>query len=456
MSSEIRLNAFEMACVGHQSPGLWRHPDDRSADYNKLAYWTDLARILERGRFDGLFLADVLGTYDVYGGNADAALRNAIQVPVNDPMMPISAMAAVTRYLGFGVTATLSYEPPFTFARRMSTLDHLTEGRIGWNIVTGYLDSAAKGMGQGGQRSHDDRYDVAEEYMQVVYRLWEGSWEDDAVRRDKAGGGVFTDPAKVHRVDFAGEHYRVHGIHLCEPSPQRTPVLYQAGSSAKGRAFAARHAECVFVSGPTPAIIARRVRAIRELAEAAGRDPASIRIFSLATLIPGETDQDATRKLDDYRNHVSEEGALALFSGWTGIDLSRYRLDDVVTEVRTEAGQSALENITVADPERRWTVGEVARWGGIGGVGPVVAGSAERIADWLETWQATTGVDGFNLAYALAHRTFEDVADIVVPELTRRGRYKSAYRPGTLRTKLGGPADGRLPAGHPAARVRVA
>src|SRR5208282_4556140 len=163
-----------------QSPGLWAHPRDRSATYRDLDYWTTLARILERGKFDGLFLADVLGVYDVYGGSRDAALRHAVQVPVNDPVLTIPAMAAVTEHLGFGVTCTLSYEPPYSFARRMSTLDHLTKGRIGWNIVTGYLDSAARAMGFDAQMEHDDRYDLADEYLQVVYALWEGGWADDA------------------------------------------------------------------------------------------------------------------------------------------------------------------------------------------------------------------------------------------------------------------------------------
>src|SRR3954453_18669325 len=187
MRKEIRLNAFAMNCVAHQSPGLWTHPRDRTADYNRLPYWTDLAKTLERGRFDGLFLADVLGVYDVFGGSPDAALRNATQTPVNDPLLLISAMAAVTEHLGFGVTCTLSYEPPYPLARRMSTLDHLTKGRIGWNIVTRYLTRAGAGMGLGGQPTHDQRYEIAEEYMQVVYRLWEGSWEDDAALRDRAG-----------------------------------------------------------------------------------------------------------------------------------------------------------------------------------------------------------------------------------------------------------------------------
>src|SRR5579872_6290132 len=210
---EIRLNAFEMNTVGHQSPGLWAHPRDRSADYIDLDYWVSLARTLERGHFDGIFLADVLGLYDVYAGSPDAALRHAVQVPVNDPLLLIPAMAAATEHLGFGVTCTLSYEPPYPFARRMSTLDHLTKGRAGWNIVTGYLDSAAAGMGLPTQRAHADRYAAAEEYMEVVYRLWEASWEDGAVLRDR-DRHTFADPDKVHKIHHHGENYRLDAIHL--------------------------------------------------------------------------------------------------------------------------------------------------------------------------------------------------------------------------------------------------
>jgi long-chain alkane monooxygenase len=143
MAREILLNAFNMNCVGHIHHGLWTHPRDRSTDFNQLSYWTDLAQLLERGLFDGLFIADILGVYDVYQNGIDLPLQEAIQLPVNDPLLLVSAMAGVTRNLGFGVTANLSYEAPYTFARRLSTLDHLTGGRVGWNIVTGYLDSAA-------------------------------------------------------------------------------------------------------------------------------------------------------------------------------------------------------------------------------------------------------------------------------------------------------------------------
>ncbi len=209
MSSQrqILFNAFDMNCVGHQSPGLWRHPQDQSRDYNKLSYWTDLAQTLEKGLFDGLFIADVLGPYDVYGGNANAALTSGAQVPVNDPFLLVSAMAAVTKHLGFGVTAGTAYEHPFPFARRLATLDHLTEGRVGWNVVTGYLPSAARNMGNDDQMEHDRRYDHADEYLEVIYKLLEGSWEDDAVEFDRESG-VFTDFNKVHNIGHEGEFFR--------------------------------------------------------------------------------------------------------------------------------------------------------------------------------------------------------------------------------------------------------
>ena len=235
MKKQIRLNAFAMNCVAHQSPGLWTHPRDRTLDYNRLPYWLDLAKTLERGRFDGLFLADVLGVYDVFGNSPDAALRNAAQTPANEPLMLIPAMAAVTEHLGFGVTSNLSFEPPYPFARRMSTLDHLTEGRVGWNVVTGYLDSAARGAGKDKQTAHDDRYEIADEYMELVYKLWEGSWEDEAVLRDRARG-VFADPSKVHRIAARGDQLQAQ----CDP-PERAVAAADAGA-VPGRHLAARTA----------------------------------------------------------------------------------------------------------------------------------------------------------------------------------------------------------------------
>jgi FMN-dependent oxidoreductase (nitrilotriacetate monooxygenase family) len=455
MPKQIRLNAFDMNCVGHQSPGLWTYPRDRADRYNTLEYWVELARLLERGKFDALFLADVLGVYDVYRGSPDAAIQHAVQVPVNDPLLVIPAMAYVTRNLGFGVTCAVSYEHPYTLARRFSTLDHLTGGRIGWNIVIGYLNSAAKGMGLPRQPEHDTRYEIAEEYMEIVYKLWEASWEEGAVLRDRAAG-VFARPEKVHRIRHDGAYFQLEAMHLCEPSPQRTPLLYQAGASARGRQFAAKHAECVFINGPSKQVIAPIVADIRRRAAAAGRDPAEIVIFTMMTVITAETAAAAETKLAEYRTHVSEEGALVLMSGWTGVDFSALGLDDPVRYSREDAQTSALEAFTIADPSRVWTVREIARHAGIGGRGPVVVGSPAQVADELIGWVEETDIDGFNLAYAVTPETFADFVDLVVPELQRRGRYKRDYAPGTLREKLYGAGRARLGAAHPAARLRNA
>jgi len=449
----IRFNAFTMNTVGHQSPGLWTHPRDESSRYTDPAYWQDLARLLERGRFDGVFLADVLGVYDVFEGAADAALKHGVQAPLNDPLAVVPLMAGVTEHLGFGVTCALTYEHPYTFARRISTLDHLTQGRIGWNIVTGYLDSAARNLGLPQQLAHDERYDLADEYLDVVYKLWEQSWEDDAVRRDKSGR-VFTDPAKVHAIRHAGPNFQVPGIHLSEPSPQRTPVLFQAGTSQRGRAFAGRHAECVFVSGPSPTVVKGYVDGIRESVVAAGRSADDVLVYAQALIIAAPTEAEAQARLADYRQHVDIEAALALLSGWTGVDFSRFPLDATIDYLDTQAGRSALASFSSADPAKRWTVREAAEFIGLGGRGPVLVGSPAQVADQLADWQDATGIDGFNLSYAVAHDDLRDVVELVVPELQRRGRYPLAYAAGSYRHKLFG-AGPRLNERHAGRQVRI-
>ena len=450
----IRFNAFAMNTVGHQSPGLWTHPRDRSTGYTDLAYWTGLARTLERGLFDGLFVADVMGVYDVFGGTPDAALRNAVQVPVNDPLLIVPAMAAVTTHLGFGVTFSLTYEHPYPFARRMSTLDHLTKGRVGWNIVTGYLDSAARNLGLDRQLGHDARYDIADEYLDVVYKLWEHSWEPDAVVADKTSG-VYADPAKVHAIGHHGKHFRVPGIHLCEPSPQRTPVLYQAGASSRGLVFAGTHAECVFIAAPTEAVQKKAVDGIRAAVVAAGRRAEDVLIYGQALIVVAATKVEAQAKLDEYRAHVDIEGALALLSGWTGVDFSTYDPDAVIEYLENDAGRTALASFSTADPGRRWTVREAAQFVGLGGRSPVFIGSPADIADDLIAWQRRTSIDGYNLTFAVMPETFDDVVDLVVPELQRRGVYRTRYDDGPLRHKLFGRGP-HLPAMHAGRRATIA
>jgi FMN-dependent oxidoreductase (nitrilotriacetate monooxygenase family) len=446
MAREILLNAFDMNCVGHIQQGMWRHPRDQSTRYLDLAYWTELAKTLEDGLFDGLFLADVIGVYDVFGGNADAALRGAVQVPVNDPMLLIPAMAAATSHLGFGVTANLLYEAPYLFARRMSTLDHLTRGRVGWNIVTGYLDSAARAAGFSAQPAHDDRYDLADEYMSLVYKLWEQSWDDDAVRADRHSG-VYADPTKVRAVQHHGKQYRVDAVHLSEPSPQRTPVLYQAGSSPRGRRFAASHAECVFLNGQGVAGVKAIIDDIRAQASAAGRSPADIKAFLGVTVVTGATEAEARDKFDDYRQYVSSEAALVHAAASLGVDLARFDLDEPVD---TSASQAITSNAEAMARRHgpQWTKRKLLEQMVLGSRQAPLVGAAGAVAEALIRWTEDAGVDGFNLSRTVAPECFADFGRLVVPELQSRGAFKTAYRPGSLRQKLFG--QSRLPDSHPA------
>lgn len=444
---EVLLNAFTMNCVGHIHHGMWTHPHDHSADFNQLSYWRGLAQLLEQGLFDGIFIADILGVYDVYQNGIGLTAREAIQLPVNDPLMLVSAMAAVTQHLGFGLTANLSYEAPYPFARRLSTLDHLTNGRIGWNIVTGYLDSAARAMGMQTQVAHDRRYDQADEFLEVGYKLWEGSWEDGALVADKARR-LYADPAKIHAIRHQGEFYRMEGYHLTSPSPQRTPLLFQAGSSARGLAFAGRHAECTFVTGSTPEAMRKQVHALRQAAVDAGRPADALKVFMGVGVIVAPTAAEAQEKYRDYLRYASPEAGIAHFSSSTGIDLARFGLDEPIQAGPTQAIESVTKTYS------GWTRRRLLEQHAMGSRYPLLVGDPSQVADQLLRWMDEGEIDGFNLSRILNPGSYEEVIRWLVPELQSRGRYKTAYRPGTLRQKLFRHGD-RLPASHPAAAWRT-
>lgn len=445
---QIHINAFNMNCVGHIHHGLWTHPRDQSWRYNTLDYWTSLACTLERGLFDGLFIADIIGYYDVYAGNVDLTLRESIQLPVNDPWVVVSAMAAATRHLGFGLTASISAETPYTFARRVSTLDQLTNGRLGWNIVTGYLDSGARGVGQDGLADHDGRYDRADDFLELSYKLWEGSWEDDAVIRDRTGR-IYAQPDKVHAIHHEGPFYRAHGYHMSEPSPQRTPVLYQAGTSARGQRFAGEHAECVFISASNPAAARDTARKLRQAAVDAGRAADDIKVFVGISVVPGRTRKEAQDRYEEYLSHASPEGGLAHFASSTGIDFARYGLDEAIAYGRSNAIQSATQAASQHALTRRQLLEQFR----LGSRYQTIVGDAAQVADELETWIDEGEIDGFNLTRIVVPETYEDFVDIVVPELQSRGRYRTSYAEGSLRHKLFGQGN-RLPAAHHASRWR--
>lgn len=452
MPRQIRFNAFMMNCVAHLAPGQWTAPDDRSVDYLDTSYWVELAKVLEEGLFDGLFLGDVIGLYDEYGGSPASALRTAAQVPMNDPAVLIPLMAHATTHLGFGLTVSVAYEQPYLLARRFTTLDHLSGGRVAWNVVTSYLQSGARSLGQDALRAHDARYDRADEFMSVCYQLWESSWDAGAVLRDRERG-IYADPSRVHAVQHEGAHFRVDGVFQCEPSPQRTPLLFQAGGSARGTQFAAQHAECIFLGAPTRNGLRASAAQVRAALADAGRAPDSALLFAMLTVIVDETAERAQARYEAYRARASYEGALALLSGWTGIDLARYLPEDTLQYVDTDAGQSALASFSKLDPGKVWSVRDAVEFVAIGGRGAVIVGDAQQVADELQALVEDTGIDGFNFAWVESPRTFHDIVQYLVPELQRRGAYKTRYEPGTLREKLlGGGAYLSKP--HPGAAFR--
>nr|WP_226831339.1 LLM class flavin-dependent oxidoreductase [Brevibacterium sp. FME17] len=454
MTKPMKLFAFDFAGPAHLSAGLWRHPEDRSSEYTSIDYWIEFAKLLEEADFDGIFFADNVGYHDSYRESVDAALRDGAQLPANDPAYLIPAMAAATKNIGFGVTSSTAYDHPYAIARKFGTLDHLTKGRIGWNVVTSYSDAAARNLGTGQQRAHDDRYAHAEEFLDVVLKVLEGSWDDSAVIAD-AETSTFADPAKVHSIEHRGEFFSVPGISLTAPSPQRTPVIFQAGGSPRGVQFAAKSAEAVFLNATSKSSLKGQVDNLRAAAAEAGRDPESIAMLQMITVISAETDTAAQIKYEDYLSYVSYEGAMARYSGWTGLDMSQFDPDVPFENVETNAGQTMVNIFSKLNPEKRWTPRDIAEYIGIGGTSPVIVGGPETVAKELASWIDDTGIDGFNVAHALKFKDISDFAEVVVPELKKQGLMKTAHSGGTLRESLFGTSSPRLRDDHPGSAYRV-
>jgi FMN-dependent oxidoreductase (nitrilotriacetate monooxygenase family) len=443
------LNAFSMNCVSHIQHGLWVRSDTRQLEYTQLAPWIELAQLLEKGRFDALFLADVIGVYDTYHGGPETSIVEGMQMPVNDPALLIPAMAYVTEHLGFAFTSSILQTHPFTFARQISTLDHLSRGRIAWNIVTSYLPNAGASLGYGGLPAHDERYDHADEYLDVTYKLWEGSWEEDAVLRDTQRRR-YADPAKIHPINHVGKYYNVAGPHLSEPSPQRTPLLFQAGSSSRGRDFAAKHAECVFIVTSRQSLrgAASIIKDIRARARCQGRQPDDIRFFQGLSPVVGGTEAEAKAKEAEYLEQFSTEASMAHLSGSIGVDMGTIDPDQPLETFDSQAMQGLVKGLLDSATDKSRTFRDLLR---ARLAGQFLTGAPEQIADALQEWHEA-GVDGFNLVYSVTPGSFADFIDAVVPILQARGLVQREYTPGPLRQKIFGTP--RLPSRHPAAAYR--
>ncbi|KAL7782830.1 Nitrilotriacetate monooxygenase component A/pristinamycin IIA synthase subunit A [Trichoderma afarasin] len=455
---QMILNAFVMNTPGHLAPGFWRHPRNKTDQYTKLSFWTELAQLLDKAGFHAMFIADTLGPYDVYKGpsNVVPALAAGAQFPVNDPLYLVPAMSAVTKNLIFGVTASLTYEKPYALARRLSTVDHLSEGRVAWNIVTSYLDSAARNHGLKEQIPHDERYAIAHEYMEVLYKLWEGSFRDDAVIRDREHGHYIASDG-VLQIHHKGKYFEVPGPHFCEPSPQRTPFLFQAGVSEAGNGFGGKHGEAIFVGGQTPEGVKKTVDNIRDVAQKEGRDPSHIKVIVGINVIVAATDEEAQAKKESYLEYADTEGALALFGGWTGVDLSGYSDDEDFLFTDSPRLQSIIRRWSDTVPgtdSLPWTKRRIVEYLSIGGLGAKVVGSPTTVADELERWIEVSGVDGFNLAHVTNPGSFEDIIEYLLPELRRRGVFRSDVEKEGATAREVFIGSKRLPEDHPGSQYK--
>lgn len=439
MTRPLIYNAFVHLTPNHHSHGYWRTPQGSvQYGYKDLEPWVAEAKVLERGRFDTLFIADVVGTYDLEAGDGTATIRNGSQFPGNDPASIVSALGLVTDHLGLVVTSNVIQDHPFSFARKLSTLDHYTHGRVGWNIVTSYLSNGFRNFGYEDIVGHDERYRWADEYTEVAYKLWQASWEDGAVRHDVATGEYF-DPDRIHTIDHVGPRYRVQGPHIVEPSPQRTPLLFQAGNSPAGIDFAVRNAEVTFLPSNTPEAARRDIAKLAAAAAAVGRPPGTLKSLVQLSTVIGSTEEEAKRKQQHLRDNISIEGLQGFYAGNTGIDLPSIDPETPLAELarRVDLGDHVRSVFRAAtevydDPAAvtwREFLTEKALLPGR------FAGTPEQIADEVERW-AAAGVDGFNVVPVTSLGWYEEFVDHVVPVLRRRGLIQDEYAPGTLREKL--------------------
>lgn len=448
----LHLAAFVMATPAHIVHGTWRRPAPgaRQRDVNDVEVWVDLARTLERGKFETVFFADIVGLYGAYHGDTRKFVETGLGFPANDPSALAAVLSYATRDIGITFTSSVLQEHPFHFARRISTLDHLTNGRIGWNIVTNVLENAAHNFGYAELTEHDERYRWAEEYVDVAYKLWEGSWDDDALVADRESG-LYAHYDKVHKIHHKGQRYQVEGPHLVTPSPQRSPLLFQAGASPAGRAFAARNAEAVFLTSPDPQTAASDTADIRAQAVAHGRRPEDVQFFQGLHVVVGSTEEEAARHAAELDEWIDLDGALAQMGGVAGIDFGGTDLDTPVGDVHIEGLTSLIAWAKQGVHGREATLRDVAK---LLVTSNRIVGTPEQIADHFELWRAA-GVDGILLMNIEIPGTYTEFVDHVVPVLQARGLSQREYAPGTLRHRLTGRGD-RLPSTHPAARYRGA
>ena len=443
----IRIGMFQAMTT----MGQWRLPGNTSTDFLDLQHWVTMAKRLDEAGVDFLFLADDYAYPVVHEHVVPRAIERSVQFPKADPVVLLSALALATERLGLVATVSTTIEKPQIVARRFATLDHLTRGRLGWNVVTGAGQNASALLFGEPLIPHDERYARAEEHIRLAMELWEGCWEDDALVEDR-DSGVYADASKVHEIDTHGRWHGARGVLTVPPSPQRTPLLFQAGASSSGRGFAAGYAEAVFLASE-PAATAQQIAAVRDLLEQNGRGRDAVRFLSSGTFVVASTEAAAQDKRAAQSSFWTLEDAAAAYAFFTGLDLMSMPLDEPLASTRTETGRTNVERFSGADGAPALTVRQILEEFQRNSVmGAPFVGDPVQVVDQAEAFLDETGADGF-LVQPDPTGTFDDFLDLVLPEMRRRGLVaEPSATASTLRDRLFG--HSHLPETHPGAAYR--
>ncbi|WP_298919179.1 LLM class flavin-dependent oxidoreductase [uncultured Nostoc sp.] len=432
---QIHLAGFLLASQVVHSHAVWRHPRTELG-FLEPEYYQNIARVLERGKFDLVFFADSLTMPDTYGGSFTESLKYGAQGALRlDPLVLATAMAVVTKHIGIGVTRSTTYYQPYDLARGFATLDHLSRGRAAWNVVTSSRASEAGNFGFDEHLEHDLRYDRANEFLEVACKLW-GSWEEGALVLDKENG-IFADPSKVNYVHHVGQWLKSRGPLTVPRSPQGRPVIIQAGASNKGREFAAKWAELIFEISPNSTAMKSYYQDIKTRMAKYGRKPDTCKILPAVMPFVGETETIAQEKQAFHNELVHPMAGLLTMSNHLGVDLSQYSLDQSVEKVEAQDYQKLLAVVQRLSLDKTITLRDLGKIYGRSLAVPQLVGTPIQIADKLEALFHEQAGDGFVISPAYLPGSFDEFVDLVIPELQKRGLFRKEYTGNTLRDSLG-------------------
>jgi FMN-dependent oxidoreductase (nitrilotriacetate monooxygenase family) len=435
---QIVLVGFLQAQNCSNFAGSWRHPESR-LDFLSPEFYAHIARTLEYGKFQLAFFDDRLGMPEFHGGRFSEAVENGIRCVKLDPIACLMPMAMATSRIGLGATYSVTYYQPYHVARLFQTFDHMTKGRAAWNVVTSMNDIEAQNMGVAAAPAHDDRYDRADEFMEIVHGHWD-TWADDALVLDRATGR-FADPDKVKRIAYKGEHFASRGPFTVPRTPQGQPVVIQAGQSTRGRKFASRWGEIVFTSNPSREEAARIYREMKEDTARLGRDPDQVTIATLCHPVVGKTKAEAEDKRAFLENLPLEVDSLMLLSENNNFDFGSKPIDEPFTQAELDSMTGTQGNkdrvLKTLGGKRMPTPRDFIEITRRGKLPHPWVGTPKDIADIMEAWFTTPACDGFVVGAPCVPGSYEDFVRLVVPELQRRGLYHKDYAGTTLRENLG-------------------